>query len=133
MTMTVTSEEKAMNNALGMLKVVDRAVGITNRWYGYFDNHTPEQIYAIIEGELPAEDEYRLEDESLIVQLRWSGWDTDEYDPDHYTKYRAWVDEQLLRGDTYYYAQPRESFFEWEAYDKAHKLGKRFIILEDLS
>ncbi len=50
-----------------------------------------------------------------------------------YKDFNDWVDGQVLAGDTFYYARPRQNFSRYEAYGMASRLGKRKLILEDLS
>jgi len=63
-----------------------------------------------------------------VVQLNVGGfgknWDQIVAD------FQAWMKDNP---DVYYYARPKEDFFESEAYRLAEKAGKTKLILEDMS
>ncbi len=55
--------------------------------------------------------------------------DVDEHSAEAVPYFKEW----LRLNDVYYYAAPREQFNQNKAYANAHLVGRKFVILEDLS
>lgn len=121
----------AIFNELKTLIEACKTDGIQTNPYWLASYSKPDgehKINVCLENMLPADDFYT----GQITELNWPGW-AKPYTERTYAQYEAWVEQQILRGDTLSYSQPRESFSRWEAFNIAQRLGKQFIILEDLS
>lgn len=104
------------------IKRYDEAKGIRRN----FDGLTGKRL--MVAHANISEGSHRGEPEELIAPK------LDDLDPAEYLRrYEQWVDDTVLNGNTYYYAEPRESFNRAEAFAEAKRLKKQYVILEDLS
>lgn len=51
----------------------------------------------------------------------------------NYEEHSKIVQEYLKENDAHYYAKPKEDFFLWEAVEEAEALGKKEVVVEDMS
>lgn len=108
-------------NSLEIVKKYDMENGIV-RNYDFVDNI--DALAAMLTPGNHTGDIELVEWPEIPENLPWEQYEKVRY---------GWIDEMLLRGDTYHYAMPREDFNKFVAFEEAKKLGKKFLILEDLS
>jgi hypothetical protein len=112
------------------IKVLDQKNGITTRWYGFLVDESILSLLSIIEGLTPNEGGPISEDDVFIFP---GNYIFKKYMDLDYEGFSDWVSEQILMGDTHYYAKPKEDFFMWEAVKEAAALGKHYVIVENMS
>lgn len=117
-----------MQQAIDNIKAYDALKGIDRNWdflksQPDFDKRVLVINANITPGNYDGEPE-ELKMPEVPTDIPW-----DEYERRTY----GWIDDTVLNGNTYYYAEPRESFNRAEAFAEAKRLRKQYVILEDLS
>lgn len=69
----------------------------------------------------------------LLPKLFPGYWDADNFLRYSWGQTSAAVIKWCDENDAHYYGKPKEDYSELEALQEAEKLGKRFVITEDLS
>ena len=124
--------KKYKSKLIDLLKVIDEKSGIDRdyEWFGTDVYDTEERALLALEAAIANETpsgEVVMPEEIQEIET----WQV--YVAKSYKEYTEWINNQILLGDVYYYSKPNEDFFTWEAYQNAVRLGKRFLILENLS
>ena len=112
------------------IKVLDKKNGITGRWYEFLEKDSMLRLLSIIENLTPNEGGPISEDDVFIFPGNYT---YEKYKLGSYEDFCNWTSDQILMGDTYFYSEPKENFFIWEAIAEAAKMGKHYVIVENLS
>jgi len=110
----------------------------TDYYYGYYYEYPIEKLHSIVDRYIPTGEKIKPEDVvditlSYEVLCKMFPEDNIVFKSFDYNQYDEWLNRQLDMGDCYYYSREKHDFFVWEAYELAAKLGRKYVIMENMS